>query len=474
VRNFLCFVGRCWVVASLAAAVAFGGPVVASGHEPLRLHHDNPHYFLFRGKPAVLIASGEHYGAVLNCDFDYVPYLDELARHGLNLTRTFAGAYREIGSSFGIVDNTLAPKLDRFVCPWARTDVPGPAENGAKFDLSKWDPAFFARLKDFVAQTGKRGVVVELSLFSAIYDDALWAANPMNPANNVNELGALNRLQVFNLRDARLTELQAGLVRKIAAELEGADNVYFEICNEPYFGDVTPQWSERMIGALVEAEKSLPARHLIAQNIANGSVQVKEPNKNVSILNFHYSTPPDSVQQNYALGRAIGDDETGFRGSSDLAYRSEGWEFLLAGGAVYDNLDYSFTPAHPDGSQAVTTSPGGGGANLRRQLGVLARFLAGFELVNMHPDNSVVRGGVPDKGSTRVLVEPGKQYAIYVRGGEQTTLRVELPTGAYRAEWIDTKSGEIAGQEAFDHATGERSLESPRYADDIALRIVVR
>src|SRR5437588_301642 len=36
--------------------------------EPIKLHPDNPHYFLFRGKPAILIGSTEHYGAVLNLD----------------------------------------------------------------------------------------------------------------------------------------------------------------------------------------------------------------------------------------------------------------------------------------------------------------------------------------------------------------------------------------------------------------------
>jgi hypothetical protein len=47
----------------------------SAGHllaEPLRLHPDNPHYFLYRGQPLLLITSGEHYGAVLNLDFDYL------------------------------------------------------------------------------------------------------------------------------------------------------------------------------------------------------------------------------------------------------------------------------------------------------------------------------------------------------------------------------------------------------------------
>src|SRR5258706_13021564 len=54
---------------------------------PIALHPENPHYLMFRGKPTILITSTEHYGAVLNADFDYVPYLEELQSKKLNLTR---------------------------------------------------------------------------------------------------------------------------------------------------------------------------------------------------------------------------------------------------------------------------------------------------------------------------------------------------------------------------------------------------
>ena len=47
-----------------------------------------------------------------------------------------------------------------------------------------------------------------------------------------------------------------------------------------------------------------------------------------------------------------------------------------------------------------------------------------------------------------------------------------LPAGSYRAEWIDTKDGGSAGGEQFEHSGGSRSLESPTFAGDIALRIV--
>lgn len=44
---------------------------IAAQNQPIRMHPDNPHYFEYRGEPTVLITSAEHYGAVLNLDFDY-------------------------------------------------------------------------------------------------------------------------------------------------------------------------------------------------------------------------------------------------------------------------------------------------------------------------------------------------------------------------------------------------------------------
>ena len=436
----------------------------AAADKPLSLHPDNPHYFLFRGKPTILLTSGEHYGAVLNADFDYVPYLDELKERQFNLTRTFSGTYREDPSAFGIVDNTLAPK--RFLSPWVR--------KAGKFDLKRYDSSYFARLKDFVAQAGKRGVVVELSLFCAIYNDKLWELNPMKADNNINGVGNGGRLDPYTGKDKGLTDLQEALVRKIVSELKDYDNVYYEICNEPYFGGVTKEWNDRIAAVIADAEKDLPARHLIAQNISNGSAKVESPNPNIGILNFHYCAPPDAVALNYGLNRAIGFDETGFLKTADLPYRTQAWDFFLAGGAVYSNLDYSYSVAHPDGTAKVTTSPGGGGPELRKQLAVLREFMDGFDFVRMKPDNAVIKDATmakSAKATARALAEPGKAYAAYVKGGMRAELSLDLPRGAYKAEWVNTKTGAVDKAEDFDHDGGVRKLISPAYEEDIALRI---
>jgi hypothetical protein len=458
--------------------------------DPIALHPVNPHYFVWRGKPAILITSGEHYGAVLNLDFDYRKYLDTLAADGMNYTRIFSGAYLEPQGAFNIERNTLAPRAGRFLAPWPRSSEPGHPDGGNKFDLSRWDDAYFARLKDFITYAATRNVVVELSFFCPMYEEVQWSLSPMNAANNINGVGTVGRNHVYTLdKDRALLSVQEALTRKLVTELNAFDNLFFEIANEPYFGGITMPWQHRIADVIVETERALPAKHLIAQNIANTSAKIADPHPAVSIFNFHYATPPETVAMNYALNKAIGDDETGFRGVSDAVYRMEGWDFVIAGGGLYNNLDYSFAAGYEDGSfQYPSTQPGGGSRALRRQLKILSDFINGFEFVRMAPDNTIIKEGVPAGGSARALVEPGRAIAIYVRrqrpasgketaatvpqeAGSLSPLQIELADGEWNAEWVHTMTGAVVRSESV-RGGGVRAIMPPEYQADIALRIL--
>lgn len=449
---------------------------------PLSLHPDNPHYFLFRGKPTILLTSGEHYGAVINRDFDYVKYLDTLAKHGFNMTRTWAGSYVEVPGSFNITGNTLAPATDRFVAAWPRV-------NG-KYDLTKWNDALFARLENFVREAGKRGIVVEVNLFCPMYEDNLWEVNPMNARNNVNGIGNVKRTELLALADERLTAVQVAYTRRVVETLRDYDNVFYEVCNEPYFGGVTREWQRLIAKTIAEAEAGFPARHLISENFANGSKKIDDPDPRISIFNFHYSFPADSVAMNYGLKRVIGNNETGFDGTGDAIYRVQGWDFLMAGGGLFNHLDYSFTVGHEDGTfgPLPEKQPGGGTPALRAQYRILRDFLNGLEFVRMAPAPEVVNGIGSATASARVLAEPGKSYAVYVHhalekkregdgrkfdiaaGEQRVTLLLDLPAGSYAAAWVDTKTGRET-KAKFRHAGGARTLKSPAHVGDIALRI---
>ncbi len=445
----------------------------AAENRALSLHPGNPHYLQFRGKPTILIGSGEHYGAVLNLDFDYVRYLDTLAAQGLNQTRTFSGVYCEPPGAFKIERNTLAPLPGRHIAPWARSEQSGRANGGNKFNLQQWDAAYFARLKDYMTQASRRGVVVEMVLFCPFYKDDMWLLSPMNAINNINGLGQVKREEVYTMdRHGGLLSIHEALVRKIISELNEFDNLYYEICNEPYFGGVTMEWQQRMIDTIVAAEKELPRQHLISLNIANGSKLVDHPPEAVSIFNFHYASPPGAVEMNYHLNRVIGDNETGFKGTGDTHYRMEGWEFILAGGALYSHLDYSFTAGCEDGTfNYPPTQPGGGNTAFRSQMRTLKNFIESFDFVCMKPDNRIIRG-TPPKARTTVLMEEGRQYAFYIFGGTPGNLTFALPKGRYTTQWLNPVTGAVDQAQNLTHNGGDCVLQAPQYQQDIALRVM--
>jgi cellulase (glycosyl hydrolase family 5) len=442
---------------------------------PISLHPDNPHYFLWRGRPTVLITSGEHYGALLNLDFDYRQYLDTLAADGMRLTRVFSGAYVEPEGAFNIARNTLAPLPGRFISPWARSNQPGYANGGNQFDLGRWDEAYFHRLKDLVTYAVEKGIVIEFTLFCPMYEDKQWNLSPMNARNNINGVGSVGRLEVHTLdKHDGLLPIEEALTRKLVTELNPMDNVMFEIMNEPYAGGVPMAWQRRIADVIAETERGLPKKHLITQNIANKSAIIDAPHASVSVFNFHYAAPPDAVAANYHLNKVIGDNETGFRGTSDTPYRLEAWDFIVSGGGLFNHLDYSFAAGFEDGTFVYPSSqPGGGNAAFRRQMKVLNDFIHSFAFVHMRPDNSVVRSVVPAGVTARALVEPGKAMAIFVRGGgASTVLSVELPAGTWTATWIDTKTGATT-RTVNVTGGGVRSIEAPIYDSDIALRLSV-
>ncbi len=491
-----------------AALILFVFPVLALTSPPIRLHPENPRWFEWRGRAVALITSAEHYGAVINPDFDVRRYLETLEREGLNYTRVFSGAYVEPPGAFGIRRNTLGPAPGRFLAPWARSAEPGAGDGGSKFDLDRFSEEYLRRLREFIAEAGRRGIVVELTLFCATYGERQWAIHPFNPSNNVQRLPVRDWRRLHTLPPGATGDAarranpafpyQERLVRHLVRALNEFDNLFYEIQNEPWAdigrnGEmIHPWWTERQgwpnavqiptaesvawqraIAAIIrEEEGRLPRRHLIAQNIANFRLAVHRDDlaPEAELLNFHYALP-EAVGWNRGLRRAIGCDETGFMGRADAPYRRQAWRFVMSGGALFNHLDYSFTVGREDGTDLENEAPGGGGPGIRRQLAILTRFLHAFDLARLEPDPWVVEAA-PGL-ATWVLSSPGTEYAIYVEGRGPTELRLRLPAGRWRAEWISTEDGRgLGGATIESNGVSPAALPAPAVGDGAALRLV--
>jgi hypothetical protein len=290
---------------------------------------------------------------------------------------------------------------------------------------------------------------------------------------------------------------QEQLVRYLVRELNGFDNLLFELQNEPWAdlrepvelldphkGDRVPnvpnqveipkpesvEWQRAIARVIVDEESRLPHRHLIAQNINNICLPLRDSDlvPEAGIINFHYARS-EAVTWNRGLDRVIGFDESGFAGTEDATYRRQAWEFLMAGGGLFNSLDYSFSVGFEDGSDLQPKSPGGGSRELRRQLKVLSDFLHRFDLSRLQPDyQSVIRAsGVV----ARCLSVPGHQYAIYLWGRSPAELSLNLPAGSYGIQWIHVVSGDILAANTLEHPGGPCRIQSPEFALEIALEV---
>jgi hypothetical protein len=467
--------------------------------EPIKLHPSNPHYYIFNGQPTVLITSAEHYGAVINLDFDYVAYLDALKAYGLNYTRIWPGALLEMVGEF-TKNNTMGPRPDRTIVPWLRSNQPGYVYGGNKFDLDKWNPEFFARLKDFIVKAAERGIVVEICFFNSEYTHR-WPLSPLYYENNVQGVGKCDFKDAQTLKYADLVQRQSEYVTKITREVNAYDNVILEICDEPSLytphADAGP-WVGRLLEVVHNAESPLPKKHLVAQEVEGGIGGPIDFSSSplLSIIVGQYVWGPEQgaaqmggmkgLDYEYGHNKPIEFNETPYypfqyrKGDAVAASRVEAWEFIVGGGASFNHLNARYTIEDPAGKTPDN-------AQILSSLRNLMNFIYSFDFVKMRPDNSFVVSGIPGSTYCRGISQPSEQYALYhhhsvleesnkeyyivTPGKYAETLVLDLPGGAYRADWVDPASGSVLDSLSFTHQGGDKALITPVHTVDIGLRI---
>jgi hypothetical protein len=172
------------------------------------------------------------------------------------------------------------------------------------------------------------------------------------------------------------------------------------------------------------------------------------------------------------MDKVIGNNETdGFEPIEKS--RTNAWDFIIGGGGLFNNLDMSFTTTDPGGKNSS-----GGQSLLRTQLGILKKFIEGFDFIRMKPDSMVFKGLATEGVSAVALSEPGVAYAIYLHKFDLKNLTTvtgefafDLSSGNYKAVWLNPTTGKAEPETTFAHPGGEKKLNSPPFDLDIALDI---
>ncbi|MHC4400345.1 MAG: DUF6298 domain-containing protein [Planctomycetota bacterium] len=237
---------------------------------PLKVHPENPRYFADAAGRPVYLTGSHTWNNLVDIGpgdpppaFDYDAYLDFLVRLGHNYTRMWTWEPVTWNTKRNRRDavHTAAPQ------PFARTG-PGKALDGKpKFDLAKFDPEYFNRLRSRVTAAGRQGIYVSVMLFEGWamqFSEGAWQAHPFHPKNNTGGIdGDANGdgagLDVYTLADRKVTALQEAYLEKVVDTVNDLDNVLYEVTNENH--PPSTAWQYHVIKYVKRYEKTKPKQH---------------------------------------------------------------------------------------------------------------------------------------------------------------------------------------------------------------------
>lgn len=455
---------------------------------PIRQHPDNPHYFAWRGKPVVLITSDQHYGAVINLDFDYIPFLDRLQEFGMNLTRIYPGGYVEMKDQY-TRGNPLGPAPDRYILPWKKSTEEGANRNLGryKYDLDSWDEDYFRRLKDFVYQASVRDIIVEIAFFNGMYEDR-WMAQPLYHTNNLQGVGTGDFKLFTTMADRKLAGYQIAYVKRIASELLGFDNIIYDISDEPEMQHhESRDWNSALLDALISVDHH---RHIYGETANSASPDFTGDSRTSWIPTEYISPMEKTLDSDYTDNKPVIDVETAYYsywyGANPVEEsRAESWYGMLGGLAGFIQLNSDFSTFNPSAAGTVTQD------TILPQKRVLMNFMKCLDFIKMSrfTGYSVSDTGVLSRG----IAEAGRQYAVYLFHGSRKweewpqgptasrfnvdkgwftdTVRINVPAGSYKLDWINPSSGFIIDSYNRKSGGGTMLCLTPRYFTDLALRM---
>jgi hypothetical protein len=421
-----------WLLFATSGVWASADPPAAG---PLKRLESNPRYFTDGSGKAVLLVGSHNWHNLQDNGhrmpsssdppqvFDFDGYLDFLERHGHNFFRLWRWeAPRWSDTQPAGVIKYCQPH------PWKRTGPGNAADGKLKFDLSSFDPAYFDRLRERVAQAGKRGMYASVMLFEGWefqFTDA-WTYHPFHAPNNVNQIDAdrSGRGLLFNqLRDdpegKKVLRLQEAYVKKVIDTVGDLDNVLYEVCNEA--GAYSTPWQYYLIDFMHKYEASQPKQHPVGMTFpySGASNQVL------------FDSPADWISPN------PGSPEEGYRDRPSPKY---------VGKVVVNDTDHLW--GHTGGDSVWVWRSFTRGLNVlfmeeltpspiwqdsaRVAMGQVRAFARKIDLAHMVPSPELVSTGY-------VLASPGREYLAY-QDGSQGEFSVDLKNaeGTFEVQWYDT------------------------------------
>jgi hypothetical protein len=431
---------------------------------PLRAHPTNPNYFADQSGKAVYLTGSHTWNDFQDWGtddspqpFDFAAYVKALIAHHHNFTllwQTELPALRGLPTqASNPPDFSVTPQ------PWQRTG-PGKASDAKlKFDVEKFNPAYFDRLRARVRQLNAAGIYAGVYLFSGEWLLRFRFSGdgyPLTGSNNVNGIddGGGVRSVTMSAPNA-ITRVQDAFVRKLIDTLNDLPNILWIVSQEAPAGSTW--WNSHLITLTRAYEATQPLQHPIGYGVLADS-------NDATILNSDadWIAPAARISPTRSCGSGrpackvnINDSDHSYFGmwnESAQANRNYFWiNFTQGNQTLFMDPYVVFYPREkrnlcPSPSHGIGSGPDRRWDNVRDNMGYIRGYADRMDLAATAP-----RADLSSTGHTLASAAPGRpEFLVYAPSGETFTVNLSGLGGERLAvEWMNPATGaKTAGESA--------------------------
>lgn len=451
-----------------AESVPAMGFLPATG--PLRAHPDNPRYFT-DGTCRAIFLTGSHTWSNFQDSgpapvrisdweqaagnepspptasgpppvpvFDWEGYLTMMKVHNHNFMRLWAWQQ----SAWG---------------PWTRDKIlfepllyvrtgPGLAlDGGLKFDLKKFNPVYFDRMKTRLADCRSLDIYCAVQLFQGFSSNKpggcgvrTWDGHYYNAHNNINGVdGDRNGDKVVDYDQPAIRDLHSAYLQKVVDTVTGLNNVLYEVCNE----SGTKDWDWWVVDTVHKMESEKGYRHPVGLTAGTETLaqMMASPADWISPSGHEFEWDPP-VWNGPMVAVSDTDHLWGHGGTAAWAWKSfaRGYNTLLMDpwephrGAPCPNMNWGPRPGAPlrylNRRDDPTWEP------IRRAIGFTRYYANRMGLVSMTPSADVASTGY-------CLANPEREFLVFLPEGDYAIIDLSRVKGNLRAEWMHPVEGTI-------------------------------
>jgi hypothetical protein len=373
--------------------------------------------------------------------------------------------------------------------PWMRTGPGLATDGGLKFDLTKFDQAYFERLRARVEALKRAGIYAGVYLFSAEFLLRFRSASdgyPFSGPNNINEIddgyrGGSTDMAVASVTMAApnaITDFQDTYVKRTIDCLNDLPNVLWIVSEEAPMKSTW--WNNHLISLVKAYETGKRFQHPV------GYATLENPPDSIlydSDADWVAPTACLSPERSFGTGKPvykvnINDSDHSYFGmwnDTPQKNRSFAWENFTRGNQVlfmdpyvvyYPRENRNLCPAPVHG---IGTRPDLRWENFRDNLGYLLRHSRKLNLANVTSRSNL--------SSTKYCLgqtpASGAEYLVYAPDGGTFTLDLSaMPdTRKLAVEWFNPAAGEAITGSSIDAGAAAQAFKPP-FSGDAVLYLV--